>query len=79
MPPLSLDVHLCSSPPQVDMAERFERKRASTPLASKNGTYVNGERVTSAVSVHNKDEIRIGSVRLKFRILGVPPSTETTG
>ena len=48
-------------------------------LASKNGTYVNGRRVTTSVRVSNRDEIRIGSVRLKFRVLDVPPSTETRG
>jgi len=48
-------------------------------LASKNGTYVNDQRVTAAVRVSNRDEIRIGSVRLKFRVLDAPPSTETRG
>jgi pSer/pThr/pTyr-binding forkhead associated (FHA) protein len=47
-------------------------------LASKNGTYVNGTRVTTTVQVHNRDEIRLGSVRLRFRVLAVPPSTRTT-
>lgn len=46
-------------------------------LASKNGTFVNGTRITSTVRVRNKDEIRIGSVRLQFRVIAVPPSTET--
>jgi DNA-binding winged helix-turn-helix (wHTH) protein len=48
-------------------------------LASKNGTYVNDQRVTTAVRVSNGDEVRIGSVRLTFRVLDVPPSTETRG
>ena len=46
-------------------------------LASKNGTYVNDQRVTAAVRLSNRDEIRIGSVRLRLRVLGPPPSTET--
>jgi pSer/pThr/pTyr-binding forkhead associated (FHA) protein len=33
-------------------------------LASKNGTYVNDQRVTAPVRVSDRDEIRIGSVRL---------------
>ena len=46
-------------------------------LASKNGTYVNGNRITARVRIRNKDEICLGSVRLKFRVLGVLASTET--
>jgi DNA-binding winged helix-turn-helix (wHTH) protein len=46
-------------------------------LASKNGTYVNGTRVTSTVRIRNKDEICLGSVRLRFRVFAAPPSTET--
>ena len=46
-------------------------------LASKNGTYVNDQRVTAAVRLSNRDEIRLGSVRLRLRVLDPPPSTET--
>jgi DNA-binding winged helix-turn-helix (wHTH) protein len=48
-------------------------------LASKNGTYVNDQRVTAGVQVSDRDEIRIGSIRLKFRFLSALPSTETRG
>jgi DNA-binding winged helix-turn-helix (wHTH) protein len=33
-------------------------------LASRNGTFVNGERVTGAAEIHDGDELRVGSVRL---------------
>jgi len=48
-------------------------------LGSKNGTFVNGKRLTSAVVLSDRDQLRVGSVRLKFRILSAQPSTETTG
>ena len=48
-------------------------------LGSKNGTFVNGKRLTSAVVLSDRDQLRVGSVRLKFRILSTQPSTETTG
>jgi DNA-binding winged helix-turn-helix (wHTH) protein len=48
-------------------------------LGSKNGTFVNGKRLTAAVALSDRDQLRIGSVRVKFRILTTQPSTETTG
>jgi DNA-binding winged helix-turn-helix (wHTH) protein len=48
-------------------------------LGSKNGTFVNGQRLTGAMSLSDRDQVRVGSVRLKFRILATQPSTETTG
>ena len=48
-------------------------------LGSKNGTLVNGERATRAVRLSDRDQIDVGSVRLRFRILAGQPSTETTG
>jgi DNA-binding winged helix-turn-helix (wHTH) protein len=47
-------------------------------LGSKNGTFVNGQRATAAVRLSDRDQITVGSVRLKFRILSAQPSTETT-
>jgi pSer/pThr/pTyr-binding forkhead associated (FHA) protein len=48
-------------------------------LGSKNGTFVNGQRTTAAVRLSDRDQITVGSVRLRFRILSAQPSTETTG
>ena len=46
-------------------------------LGSKNGTYVNGNRVSDPVRLSDGDEIQVGSVRLTFRVVTAPPSTET--
>jgi DNA-binding winged helix-turn-helix (wHTH) protein len=46
-------------------------------LGSKNGTFVNGHPITSAVRVSDGDEIVIGSVRVIVRILRREPSTQT--
>lgn len=48
-------------------------------LGSKNGTFVNGQRITTAVRLSDRDQIGVGEVRLKFRILSSQTSTETTG
>ena len=47
-------------------------------LGSKNGTFVNGQRITTAVRLCDRDQIGVGEVRLRFRILCTQPSTETT-
>jgi DNA-binding winged helix-turn-helix (wHTH) protein len=47
-------------------------------LGSKNGTFVNGQRITTAVRLGDRDQIGVGEVRLRFRILCAQPSTETT-
>ena len=44
-------------------------------LGSKNGTYVHGERVAAAVHLNDGDEVRVGSVVLKFR---QPPGRRST-
>jgi DNA-binding winged helix-turn-helix (wHTH) protein len=44
-------------------------------LGSKNGTYLNGERVTRACPLHDGHEIRLGPVTLTFRI--APPTQPT--
>jgi DNA-binding winged helix-turn-helix (wHTH) protein len=46
-------------------------------LGSKNGTYVRGERITSAIPLTDGDQIAVGSVVLTFRGLACTPSTET--
>jgi DNA-binding winged helix-turn-helix (wHTH) protein len=48
-------------------------------LGSKNGTFVNGQRITTAVRLSDRDQIAVGDVRLRFRILSAQPSTETMG
>jgi SARP family transcriptional regulator, regulator of embCAB operon len=47
-------------------------------LGSRNGTFVQGERVVSATPLHDRDEIRLGSVVLTFRIL-TAGATESIG
>ena len=47
-------------------------------LGSKNGTFVNGQRIKTAVRLCDRDQIGVGEVRLRFRILSAQPSTETT-
>jgi DNA-binding winged helix-turn-helix (wHTH) protein len=44
-------------------------------LGSKNGTYVHGERIATAVSLNDGDEVRVGSVVLQFR---QPPGRRST-
>jgi predicted component of type VI protein secretion system len=46
-------------------------------LASKNGTFVDGTRVTTAVHLHDNTEIRLGAVRLRFRQAGLAGPTQT--
>jgi DNA-binding winged helix-turn-helix (wHTH) protein len=47
-------------------------------LGSRNGTFVQGERVVGATPLHDGDEIRLGSVVLTFRIL-TAGATESLG
>jgi len=44
-------------------------------LSSKNGTFVNGERLTVPVTLNDGDQIRVGAIVMLFRI---PPPAETT-
>jgi len=46
-------------------------------LGSKNGTYVAGERVTAPRRLDDGDQIRLGSVVLRFRIPRLSAATET--
>jgi DNA-binding winged helix-turn-helix (wHTH) protein len=46
-------------------------------LGSKNGTFVNGQRVARAVTLSDRDQLRVGSIRLTFRVLSAQSSTET--
>ena len=46
-------------------------------LGSKNGTYLRGERLATPSALTDGDELRLGSVPLKFRLLGIGSSTQT--
>ena len=46
-------------------------------LGSKNGTFLGGRKITSATSLADGDQIRLGSVVLTFRVPQPPASTET--
>jgi DNA-binding winged helix-turn-helix (wHTH) protein len=46
-------------------------------LASKNGTFANGERVTAPVPLVDDMEIRLGPVPIRFRLLTQGASTQT--
>jgi DNA-binding winged helix-turn-helix (wHTH) protein len=39
-------------------------------LTSRNGTFVNGERVSSPTTLHDGDEMRLGSVTVRVRLAG---------
>jgi DNA-binding winged helix-turn-helix (wHTH) protein len=54
-----------------------EGKATIEDLGSKNGTHVGAERIGSATSLANGDSIRIGSVRMDFRVFPLSGSTET--
>lgn len=46
-------------------------------LGSKNGTYLNAVRLSGSCRLRDGDEIRIGALRMVYRALSAPPSTET--
>lgn len=46
-------------------------------LSSKNGTYADGNRVTSSVQLRDNAEIRLGAVRVRFRQAGLAGPTQT--
>jgi DNA-binding winged helix-turn-helix (wHTH) protein len=46
-------------------------------LHSKNGTFLRGQRIATAVALADHDEIALGSVRLTFRILPIDVTTRT--
>jgi len=48
-------------------------------LGSKNGTWVRGARITSSAVLADGDELRIGTVPMRLRILKPMGSTETGG
>jgi DNA-binding winged helix-turn-helix (wHTH) protein len=48
-------------------------------LKSKNGTWVNGHRLLGAEPLKDGDQLKLGSVRITFRVWTDGGSTETTG
>lgn len=57
---------------------RVETDRALLEdLSSKNGTFLRGERVDSPAELHDGDEIRLGTVALRFRCYRSPQSTRS--
>jgi DNA-binding winged helix-turn-helix (wHTH) protein len=46
-------------------------------LGSKNGTHVNGQRVTEPVVLEDSDKIEVGSVTMTYRLMDPSPSTIT--
>ena len=46
-------------------------------LGSKNGTHVNGRRITAAARLYDGDEINLGTITLTFRIASLLSPTET--
>ncbi len=46
-------------------------------LGSKNGTFVNGIRLTATVALRDGDQLRIGNVPMTLKIFAKPSSTET--
>jgi len=39
-------------------------------LGSRNGTYLNGERIQDAVDLQHGDQIRVGAITLSFEVAG---------
>jgi FHA domain len=48
-------------------------------LGSKDGTFVNGKRLTGPVLLADRDQLWVGSVHATFGILSPQPSTESIG
>ena len=55
----------------------IQGKATVEDLGSKNGTYVNEEAVKTPVALEDRVEIRVGSVKMTYRIVGALPSTVT--
>jgi FHA domain-containing protein len=48
-------------------------------LQSKNGTFLGGRKLDAPVPLSDGDELKLGSVSLKFRVFPLSGSTETSG
>jgi len=54
-----------------------EGKARLEDLGSKNGTFLNGRRITSPAALADADEIRLGQMPMTFRVVGGATSTRT--
>ena len=54
-----------------------EGKARLEDLGSKNGTFLNGRRITSTLALADADEIRLGLVPMTLRVVGGASSTKT--
>ena len=54
-----------------------EGKARLEDLGSKNGTFLNGRKITSAMALADADEIRLGLMPMTFRAVGGATSTKT--
>lgn len=54
-----------------------EGKATLEDLGSKNGTYVNGRRITDPFRLSDGDEIRLGAITVTFRVAAPASPTET--
>lgn len=59
---------------RIQVAEGFATLE---DLGSKNGTFVNGARLTEIVALRDGDQLRIGSVPMTLKVFARPSSTET--
>jgi pSer/pThr/pTyr-binding forkhead associated (FHA) protein len=57
------------------LLERLPAGWCVRDLGSRNGTFVNGERVAASRALHHRDELRVGATRLVF-CLADPSSTD---
>lgn len=75
------DVEIFLSSPGVSRRHALIRVSAGRAtiedLGSKNGTFVSDQRVDGSRSLGDGDIIGVGSVKLTFRVIGTPTSTET--
>lgn len=67
--------------PQISRHHTRIEQRAGVTLVSDldtaNGTYLNGQRIVGGAPLHNGDILRVGTVTLRYIIMGAQPQTPT--